>query len=145
VSLAGNAVVGLCGIKLIDLLYDPRYAMAGPMIVLMSLVFVPRIVFVGAGSMLLVRGDSRRNVILTGTIAITQTALLMLGAWQFGIVGAILAPGVAILVTSPLRMKYARLYEAWDAKGEFAFLAAGLAAGVAICWLYADRIATLFH
>ena len=144
VSLAGNAAVGLLGVPLIDLLYDPRYVMAGPMIVLMSLVFVPRIVFVGAGSMLLVKGDSRRNMILTGTIAAAQTVLLLVGAWQFGVIGAILAPGLAILTTSPLRMKYARLYEAWDAPGEFAFLAAGLAIGAATCWLYADRIATLF-
>jgi O-antigen/teichoic acid export membrane protein len=143
-ALLGNAVLGVSGPYLIDTLYDPRYALAGPILVVMTAVFVPAIVFVGAGTMLLVRGDSRRHMILMGAVAASQTAFMLLGAWQVGIFGAILAPGLALLVTSPLRMAYARRYEAWDAWGEFGFLTVGLAVGALTCWLHFDRIAVLF-
>jgi O-antigen/teichoic acid export membrane protein len=136
VSLAGNAVIGLIGVPLIDLLYDERYALGGPILVLLCLVFVPRIVFVGAGQVLLAHGDSRRHLIYTGSLAILQTTLLLLGAWRFGIVGAIVAPAVALLLISPLRIHYARVYEGWDAWGEALFLALGLLIGATTCWLH---------
>lgn len=142
--LAGNAMLGLIGIELVEILYDPRYAMAGPILVLMTWVYVPSIVFVGSGTVLLINGDSRRHMILMGAVAVAQTAFLLLGAWQLGIFGAVLAPGLALLVTSPLRMAYARRYEAWDAPGEFAALFAGLTAGGLVCWLHLDQIALLF-
>lgn len=143
-ALLGNAALGLVGVPLVELLYDPRYVLAGPILTLMTAVFVPAIVFVGAGTVLLVNGDSRRHMILMGAVAVAQTSFIVLGAWAVGIFGAILAPGLALLVTSPLRMAYARRYEAWDAKGEFAFLAVGLAVGALTCWLHFDRIAQLF-
>ena len=93
---------------------------------------------------LLANGDSRRHLILIGATAIAQTFFLLLGTWQMGIFGAILAPGLSVLVTSPLRMRYAYLYEAWDAKGEAFFLIAGLAVGGLICWLHLDEILGVF-
>jgi len=143
-ALAANGLLGLIGIPLIDFLYDPRYAMAGPVLVLITAAFVPKIVFVGSGSVLLMNGDSRRNLVLVGAEAIAQTAFLLLGTWQFGIAGAILAPGLALLVTSPLRIRFAHRYEAWDWKGEFVFLSLGFGTSALICRLYFDQIATLF-
>ena len=143
-GLAANAVLGFGGVLLIETLYDPRYAQAGPIVVLLSAVFVPRIVYVGSGQILLSRGDSRRFLILIGTQAITQTILLLLGVWALGIFGAILAPGFAILLTAPLRVAYSRRYEAWDWKGEATALVLGLSAAALMCWLHWGEIVTLF-
>ena len=131
------------GLLLIEALYDPRYLAAGPMLVLTCLVYVPRIVFVGAGSVLLSQGDSRRFMIYVGTLAVAQMAFLLVGTWAFGIVGAILSHALAILVVSPLRIAYARRYEAWDAAGELGFLALGLGSGLLACWLHLDAILAL--
>ena len=143
-ALAANAVLGLGGVLIVDLLYDVRYAAAGPIMVLLSLVFVPRLVIVGSGEVLLANGDSRRFLFLTGALAIVQTALLFIGIWQLGVFGAILAPGLAVLVTLPLRIHYARRYEAWDKWGDFLLFAAGLLVSGVACWLHREEILALF-
>ena len=141
-ALAGNAILGLGGVVIVELLYDPRYIMAGPIMVLMSLVFVPRIMVVGSGEVMLANGDSRRFLILQGSLAIAQTALLFIGISYLGMLGAILAPGLAVLITLPLRIHYARRYEAWDMWGEALFFVAGAAVGAFACWLHWDEILT---
>lgn len=144
-ALAGSAILGFLSMFLVDTFYDERYALAGAIAVLVSVVNVPRIVFIGAGAVLLVNGDSKRNLILTGSLAIAQTIAFLLGAWQFGLVGVIFAPAIALLVTTPIRARYARLYESWDWKGEAVFLVLGLAVGMATCWFHSERLATLFQ
>jgi O-antigen/teichoic acid export membrane protein len=143
-GLLGNLILAYAGVFLIDLLYDDRYAMAGPMITLICLVYVPRIVFVSSGAILLSQGDSRRFMYYVGTLAAMQTVFLVVGTSLFGVVGAIVSHALAILATSPLRIHYARRYEAWDWKGELAFLTAGLAAAGFACWLHLDEIRKLF-
>lgn len=143
-GLFGNAVLAFFGVSLIELLYDDRYALAGPMLVLLCLAYVPRIVFVGAGTILLSQGDSRRFMYYVGALALTQTVFLVIGIQLFGVVGAILSHALAILVTSPLRIHYARRYEAWDWKGETGLLALGLGLALLACWLQRDALAGLF-
>lgn len=144
-ALVGNAIVGFLSILLIDTFYDHRYALAGSIATLVSVVNVPRIVFIGAGSVLLINGDSKRNLILNGTVAIVQTLAFLVGAWQFGLVGAIFAPAIALLLTTPLRSRYARLYESWDWKGEAVCLTLGLLVGAMTCWYHSERLVALFN
>lgn len=144
VALALNLVLAFGGVFLINLMYDPRYTWAGPIVVMLSLVFVPRIVFVGSGAILLSQGDSKRFLYLVGSLAATQTAFMLASVSWLGIFGVIMAPAFGILVTSPLRILYSRRYEAWDSLGEGIFLALGLGLGLLACWLHRTEILALF-
>lgn len=131
------------GIFLTDLMYDPRYALSGPMVVMFSLAIVPQIVFNGYGSALLASGDSKRHFILLVTTALLQTLLMFLGVQWFGIIGAILAPALANLATYPLRSRFVALYAADDKKADAIFLALGFAINGFACWLHWEAIAQL--
>jgi O-antigen/teichoic acid export membrane protein len=143
-GIAATALLALVGIPLVDLLYDDRYALAGPILVLFCLALVPRIITVGAGGVLLVAGDSWRAMHLTVAQAAVQVPVLWFAVSWYGIGGAILAPAAATLLVHPLRIYYARLYEGWDGWGEAALLAAGLAVTGWACWQSRDAIAPLF-
>ena len=138
-TLTLNAALAFSGVWLIELLYDPRYHAAGPVVVLFCLSMVPRIVFGNYTGVLLAHGDSRRHLYLVGTGAVLQTIFLLVGISWFGMVGAALAPGLSALSTSPLRVVFAKRYGAVD-KTDGLFLAAGLAAGLLACWLNREAI-----
>jgi hypothetical protein len=75
--------------------------------------------------------------------AAVQMAILFASISSIGIVGAELAPGLATLLTYPMRISYTRRYQAWDAKADFGFLALGFAVNGFFVWLYWDSISTL--
>ncbi len=143
-GVAGTVLMSAVGIPLIEILYDDRYALAGPMVVLMGLSLVPQIVTVGATDLMLAAGDSWRAMHLTLARAAAQTALLLLGASWFGVGGAILGPGLAILLTYPLTAYYMRRYRGWDAWGDLAFMAAGMGVIGPICWQQREALLPLF-
>ena len=131
------------GIAIIDFLYDPRYALAGPTVVLLSLAIVPQIVFRGYGQLLLANGDSRRFFLLLATTSVLQIAYLFPGIVWFGIFGAIIAPGLAALTMYPVWVLAIRRYKALDPKADLAFLALGVAVNGFACWLNRDAILAL--
>ncbi len=131
------------GPLLVNLLYDARYAAAGPMITLFSLSLVPLITLTTTGPMLLAMGDSRRVLISQVLTAVLQTGFLILGIHSFGIAGAILAPGLACLLAAPLRMAYARRYRAWDPLQDFGITSLGLLAALATCAWHREAILAL--
>ncbi len=139
-TLLLTMILAHTGIWLTNILYDPRYALSGPMIVLFSLSMVPQVTFNGYGSVLLANGDSRRHFILLSCTAVVQTALLFAGIIWFGIAGAILAPGLATLVTYPLRTRFIARYAADDVKADIAFLSLGFAVNGLACWLHWDAL-----
>ena len=145
--IAGTMMLGVIlaysGVPLVEFLYDDRYHLAGPVVVLFSLTMVPQLVLDGYSSILLAAGDSRRFLILVASTAIIQLVYLFVGISWLGIFGAIFAPGLAILTTYPLRIAYARRYNAWDPKADIGFLALGAAVNGYACWLYWDEIVKL--
>jgi O-antigen/teichoic acid export membrane protein len=144
-GIAATAVLAWLAIPLVDVLYDDRYAMAGPIIVLICLALVPRLITIGAGGVLMAAGDSFRAMHLTVATALVQVPLLWLGASWFGLGGAILAPGLAALIVYPLRAYYGHLYEGWDKWGEAAMLLVGATATGWVCWSQAEALAPLFR
>ena len=144
-GIAAMAVLAFVGIPLVDFLYDERYALAGPIVVLFCLSLIPQIITLGTGELLLVSGDSWRAMHLTVARAVVQVPVLWFGVQWFGLAGAILAPAIAVIAVHPLRLHYARHYEGWDGVGELALLLLGvLPAGLA-CWLHREELAALFH
>lgn len=142
-SLAITAVLAYSGIWLVDFLYDDNYSLAGPMVVLMSLCLVPRIVTAGYGAVLLAAGDSRNYFFLNVCIAVLQTCLMLIGVNWLGIFGVLIAPALAVLISNPLRVYYARKHSGWDPLSDSAFLALGLGVNGFACWLYWDEISKL--
>lgn len=142
--MAVGLVLALAGPWLTELLYDDRYIAAGPVVTLFGLSMVPMLTMRSTSPMLLAMGDSKASLILVVAIAVLNATLLFLGIWAFGIAGAILAPGAAILLVTPLRWHYARRYNALDPIQEVGMTAVGLAAAGAICAWHWDKVSTLF-
>lgn len=142
--MLATVVLSHGGIRIMDLLYDPRYVLAGPMVVLFGLASVPQVAFSAYDGALLAQGDSRRFFYLLAVTAVLQIGLLLGGIHLFGIGGAILAPAIAALLTYPLRTAFLRRYHANDRTADAAFLLGGFAVNGLACWLHWDRIAPLF-
>jgi O-antigen/teichoic acid export membrane protein len=136
-------VMGFASVPLVELLYDPRYALAGPVITLMSLSFLPRVIISNYGAVLLAAGDSRAFFSINLVTAVVQTGLMFLGAIYLGIFGVVLANGLALLVSHPLRVYQVRQYEGWDPKADLMFFTLGIPITGIACWLYRAEIALL--
>ena len=146
VGLLGMVIVlAYLGPFLIDLLYDPRYAAAGPMVTLYCLALVPQISLIGFGPAMLSVGDSRRFMISQAISAILQLVLLLVGAHYAKVFGAILAPGLAMLLTTPVRIAFLRHHKAWDPVQGYSLMAIGMAACGLACALHWPEIWALRH
>jgi len=142
--LTGSAVLALFGIGLIEILYDPRYEAAGPIVVLISLSMIPTIVTYSYHRLATAAGHSGRFATVTVSIALLQLGALMVGIQFFGLGGAAVAPAVATLVFYPALIVLIRKYEGWDPLHDAAYFAVGLViTGVAL-WLSGSAMAPLF-
>jgi O-antigen/teichoic acid export membrane protein len=142
--LAVAALLAFVGPPLVKFLYDPRYAEAGVMITLFSLSVVPMVCLNTIGAALIGAGDSRSMFFMVGATAILQTALLFVGIQSFGIPGALIAPGLSVLISYPLRLIYSLKYKVFDPVQDIALTFAGFIAPLSACVMYWEEIAGLF-
>lgn len=112
--LSLSAVLALSGDLLVGFLYDPRYALAGPILVLVSIAQMPVVILSSYGSLMLAAGDSRRFLQRVFATAVAQSTVLVAGILQFGIIGATVATGISALIVYPLLIRSSRLYGGWD-------------------------------
>lgn len=143
-SLAICVLLGFSGLWLIDVMYTPEYALAGPVVVLLSLSMVPRILQLNYGQVVVAAGDSRSLFWVNFLTAVIQTALIFVGVNWFGMFGVIIALGLAPIFTYPPRAYCAHLYKGWDPKGDILLGGAGLAFTGLACWLHWDAVSRLF-
>lgn len=141
--LALSAVMAMGGDLLIRGLYDPRYDLAGPMLVLLVVAQLPMVIPIAYAHLLLAAGDSKRFTLYLGAMAIVQTAALLWGVTQFGIIGAILAPGIAAVLVYPMLVSAIRRYQGWDPLHDAVAAAAALLIGAGALWLHWDILADL--
>ncbi|MDJ0994752.1 MAG: oligosaccharide flippase family protein [Dinoroseobacter sp.] len=144
-SVGITACLALIGDYLVELLYDPRYYLAGPILVLTALCSMPIFAFWGIQKALIAYGDSRSHLIVTALTATIQLTVLFFLLPVASVGAAALAPMIAALITYPLLAFYTARYKTWDAKGDIglillAFLLIGL-----IGWLKADAIVQVFE
>lgn len=142
-TVALTVVLAFLGPWLILLLYDARYAAAGPITTLLCTAAVPQVVLNGAMNAALIKGDSFRFMMSNVVTAICQGVLMYLGVSAFGIPGAAFAIAAGPLLTYPLLAFYLHPYRNWDPKGEIGLMLLGFALTGAACWLYWDQIVTL--
>lgn len=143
-ALGVNIILGLFGIPLVDFLYDDRYSLAGPVIVLMAIANVPLVIFDVYAKALMAHGDTKKMFQIQLITVLVQITLLLPGVKYFGIAGAIIAPGVATLLTYPVLRGYVSRYKALDTKGDMLFLIAGVAVSGLLCWYHRAELMQLF-
>lgn len=108
------AVMAVVGPWLVEVLYDDRYAQAGAMVVLIACALVPQVIGVTYDQAALAAGDSKRFFVFSGTRAVLQVAGLLVGITQFGLLGAIVALGIAAILIYPVLVWLARVHGVWD-------------------------------
>lgn len=121
------ALMALGGPWLVGVLYDPRYASAGAMMVLIALSLVPQAIGLSYDRAALAAGDSRSVFVYQALRGVLQIVMLYLGFVAFGLIGGLLAIGVALIVSYPVLVRLALRHGAWDALHDAVFWMAGLA------------------
>ena len=111
--IAVIAVFSALGIWIIELLYDPRYYAAGPILVLVSLSIIPSLFLDGYSQLLLATGNARKFLIYVVFHAVCNVVLLLLLVPTFGVLGAILAVFVASVMAYPFVVHQIRPYRGW--------------------------------
>ncbi|WP_270732582.1 oligosaccharide flippase family protein [Shimia sp. Alg240-R146] len=138
--LTGFAVLG---VWLVGVLYDPRYALAGGVVVLLAVMQIPQIIALTYDHAALAAGDSRGFFVLASTRAALMIAGLILGASAHGLIGALVGQGVAMVLAYPAVIWLARRHNAWDMRHDVVFWFSGLLlAGISL-WLNQTAVAGL--
>ncbi|MCC6000241.1 MAG: oligosaccharide flippase family protein [Pararhodobacter sp.] len=123
--------LALGGIWLIELLYDPRYAAAGALLVLLGLAQMPQMIGLTYDQAALAAGDSRGYFLIVATRACLIVTVLILAVPVWGAAGAALALALSSVLAYPLQVRLAIRHRAWHAAHDglaivFILLVAGL-------------------
>ncbi|MFD0858029.1 oligosaccharide flippase family protein [Roseovarius aquimarinus] len=137
------AVMALAGPWLVGLLYDPRYAPAGAMMVLIALGFLPQAIGLSYDRAALAAGDSRGVFVYSALRSVLQIGMLYAGFAAFGLIGALAGMGAGLVASYPLLVRLARRHDAWDAQHDAAFGLGALGLAALALWLHRDAIAAL--
>lgn len=150
IALTGAAMsmqltMAFIGVPLVAILYDPRYAAAGAIIVLIAAAETPRIVINTYDQVALAAGDSRSYFFVLAARATAQIGLFAAGLVTFGLVGAIAGQMLSVLLTYPLIVWLARRHKAWDAAHDAIFGGIGLTVAALALWVNRAEILTLME
>lgn len=143
-SIVATACLALIGDWVVNLLFDPRYAYAGPILILIALRSLPIFGAIGTNQALIGSGDSKRNFILTMAMALSQMAVLLIFLPIFGLPAAVLAETATFLITYPLRSYLTHKHASWDRFGEISLMLFGVVLALLIGWIKWDVLAQLF-
>ncbi|HHC29984.1 MAG TPA: polysaccharide biosynthesis protein, partial [Rhodobacterales bacterium] len=136
-------LLALFGPGLVGLLYDPRYAASGTILTLVALALVPQVVGVSYDRAALAAGNSKGFFYLSGFRALVQFGLVLAGAAEFGLVGAIGGLALSGLIVHPAIVLLARRHRVWDAGHDLAAFSLGLGAAGVVFWLHWGDIQSL--
>ena len=130
--LALLAVMGGLGHPLVGLLYDPRYAHAGAIVVAIACVQIPVVLGMTYDQSALAAGDSRNFFVVMALRAGALSGAFWAGAALAGLRGALIGQFLAATAMHLPIVWLARRHGAWDARHDLAFglLGAGLIAGI---------------
>lgn len=128
-------LLGVAGMPLIGLLYDTRYAGAGAVLVIMTIVQMPGIVGMTYDQAALAAGDSRSYFLLMALKATVQTVAFLVGMEIGGLWGALMAQGLALLALHPAIVVLARKHGAWEPRHDLVFFAFAAVLAALILWV----------
>ncbi len=140
-----SAVLAFAGPTLVEILYDDRYVQAGAMITLFSVSVVPLVTLSTVGAALIGVGDSRAMFFVFGTTAVLQTVFLLGTIKIFGVSGALISPGISILVSYPVRLMFSFKYRVFDPVQDIALTIVGYIAPITACITYREDLLKLIY
>lgn len=139
------SILAFIGVPLVALMYDDRYIAAGGVVVLMACMQVPQIIAITYDQAALAVGDSRRYFVLQGLRAVFMIAGLWIGLENFGLLGALVGYGAAMLCAYPVVVWLARKMGAWDPAHDLIFaVLGGIMISIAL-WANYDAVAALMN
>lgn len=144
-ALVMSSAMAYLGPWLIEIMYDDRYLLAGPIIVLLCIANVPLIVLNGVMNVALTKGDSRSFMLMNVGTAICQLALVYGAVQAWSVAGAAFGIGLAPVLTYPLLVLFLRRYNNWDFKGDIILMGLGFVGASGAAILHWDKIQTLLH
>ena len=139
------SVMALAGPWLIETLYDPRYALAGPMLVIGAISIMPDVILLSYSRAALAAGDSRGFFFATLCRALMYMAFLTIGIMLFGLVGGMFGMLVALVISYPFYARIAARQGAWDPKVDLMLAVLVIALDVAILSYHSDAIMGLYE
>ena len=135
----------LTGEWLIDVLYEAEYSLAGPIMVLLSLTYLPALVLNAYANLMLASGRSRNFTIYLIVMSALQVTLLIVLVPEYGILGATVAPGLAALLVYPLTAWLAHREGGWDPLLDLGFLIVILLGAAGVLALHDTAIAEVLQ
>ncbi|WGW04465.1 oligosaccharide flippase family protein [Tropicibacter oceani] len=141
--MAMVTVLAAVGVWLVDLMYDPRYTMAGAVVVLLACAQMPMLIVQTYDQAALAAGDSRRFFVLAAARAVLMIACLIVGLETAGLLGALIGQGVAFVLAYPVVVWLARRMGAWDGLHDAIFAALGVACAAFALWVNWAQIAAM--
>lgn len=134
---------GALGTWLVDIMYDPRYAAAGPIVVMIAVMQIPHIVVLTYDQAALAMGDSKRFFVLAASRAVITLLSLYIGLEIAGLLGGILARGVSVLIFYPIVIWLARKSGAWDSRHDMTYFVVGGIIAASVIWMHWDDVIAL--
>ena len=134
-TLALLALLGVVGMPLVGVLYDPRYQAAGMVVVVMAMVQMPVVIGLTYDQSALAAGESRAYFRLIALKAVVQTVAFLIGMETGGLWGALVAQGLALTALHPAIARLARRHRAWDLRHDVTFFALAAAFAAVILWV----------
>ncbi|SDE37776.1 Membrane protein involved in the export of O-antigen and teichoic acid [Salipiger thiooxidans] len=139
VLVGGFAIVGD---GLVDLLYDPRYALAGAVVVIVACAQMPQIIVQTYDQAALAAGDSRTFFVLALARAVLMVGCIIAGLEIAGLLGALLGLAAAYVLAYPVVVWLARRMGAWDPLHDAVYaLAAAVLSGIAVAVNWSEIMA----
>lgn len=138
-----TGTVSVSGVLLINLLYDPRYVMAGAVVVLVAAMQIPQVIVLTYEQAALAAGDSRRFFVLSAARAVLTVGCLLAGLALGGLFGALVGVGVAGVAAYPFVVWMARHVSAWDPVHDMVYACVGTGIIALAVWVNAGPLADL--
>ena len=129
------AIFAFSGVVLVQFLYDPRYHMAGAIVVVIAVMQVPNLVALTYDQSALAAGDSHQFFILAATRAVLTITGLVVGVVYAGLLGALIGQGIAMVLAYPVVVWLAKKQGAWDPLHDAAVTIAGILLGFCAIWV----------
>ncbi|WP_425039933.1 oligosaccharide flippase family protein [Primorskyibacter sp. S187A] len=133
----------MSGVWLIELLYDARYVLAGPILVLIACMQIPLVIGLTYDQAALAEGDSRSFFVLQLARAVAMVAGLLLGFEAGGLIGALIGQGIAMICVYPVVVWLARRVGVWDGLHDSVAFGVGVAITSAAFWIHAEPLSAL--
>ncbi|UVK40244.1 oligosaccharide flippase family protein [Mesorhizobium sp. AR10] len=136
--------MAFAGVALVGLLYDPRYSIAGPIAVIISVIQIPLIIGLTYDQAALAAGDSKNYFYAIAIRAVVQTTSFIIGAELAGLPGAMIGHCVATVMLHAVTIWLARKYNVWDPLHDAAYAIVGIVLSGAVLYLNQSSIISLF-